>query len=111
MTRDRHPGGESVTAPLTQLATGLPVETEACPGCGRPLRAGTPVSVQLTRGETRWYVHTVCCQQCPPPHPPAQQPSHRLAATLSMWSHVHTQTHTLALADLERDTPAISTSQ
>lgn len=111
MTRDHHTGVEQVTAPLTQLATGLPVAIELCPTCGRPLRAGTPVTAQLTRGETRWHVHTVCCQQCPPPRRDAQQPSYRLAATLSTWSHAHTQRHTLALADPERHTTATSTSR
>lgn len=102
MTGEDHDCAEQVTAPLTQLAMGLPVETEICPTCGRTLRAGTPVNVALTRPDTRWHVRTIHCQQCPPPHSP--QSTHLLAATLSQCSHVHTQTHTLCLADLEQHT-------
>ena len=110
MTRDHHADIEQVTAPLTQLATGLPVETEACPTCGRPLRAGTPVSVQLSHRGTRWRVHTVRCRQCPLPQATVSQLTHRLAATLSRCSHVHTQTHTLCLANLEPHTTEIPTN-
>ena len=110
MASDDHDRVQQVTAPLTQLATGLPIETRTCPTCGQPLRAGTPVSVQLVYPDTHWQVRTVRSRQCPPPHTPAQQPTHLLTATLSRCSHVQMQTHTLCLADLEPHTTEIPTN-
>jgi len=90
-----------VTAALTQVAIGLPIETNACSACGQPLREGTPVTVQLTRAESHlvWTIDTVRCRVCPRPSPTAS--SQLLAGTLCVSSHAHTQTHELCLRDCE----------
>lgn len=99
MTTD--PERESVSAPLTQVATGLPVARESCPVCERRLREGTPVTVQLSLTDDRWTIDACHCRKCP--HPPAKtaKPSRLLDGTLTMYSHAHTQTHRLCLTDVE----------
>ena len=98
---------EPVTAPLAQLATGLPVDKETCPTCERPLRAGTPVVVTLTHHGTAsgWTVATCRCRDCSHPH--TVQSPYVLTATLSRVSHAHTQTHELWLADPEPLEPTV----
>ena len=96
----------NVTATLTQLATGLPVEEDTCTMCDRPLRAGTPVIVTLTRQGTRpvWTVATCRCRECL--RSQTSQSSYVLTATLSVCSHAHAQTHALCLAEPEPLTTA-----
>lgn len=90
---------ELVAASLTQIATGLTVETPHCVSCHQRLQTGTPVIAQLSHTTTtrRWAVAAVRCRSCPPAQ---RTPDAVVTATLATQSHPPTQTHLLCLVDV-----------
>ena len=105
MVSDDHDRVQQVTATLTQLATGLslPDESPACAVCDTPLRAGTPIIIQLTRTTSHpiWEIKTLHCRDCPYPSINTAHSGRVLAGILSVRQQAHTQTHTLCLTDVE----------
>ena len=90
---------ELAAASLTQIATGLTVETRHCVSCHQRLQTGTPVIAQLTHNTTtrRWAVETLQCRSCPLAQTPADAV---VAATLATQSYPSTQTHRLCLVEV-----------
>lgn len=98
---DRESKCAYVTAPLTQVVTGLPVTRDACSVCGRRLRDGTAVTVQLALTGDTWAINACRCRDCPRPSGTTARLSRVLAGTLAVCSRAHTQTHELCLVDVE----------